>query len=426
MALARFSDALVDVCLCPECEGPDLPASSSLATGSQDGNFLCLSQVSIVIFGLIWQLSWLDVDEKLRPSPHTLRDRLVLALGTSAYNIRSMSNKNRMRDALGLFSGDRKAELIGTFSAFSRQGICVYLPFLEHPNTDVVGQLRIRVVPGQIEWRENIFTSITENDNHWLRCHPSDPALERLDGERTMGIIKTLGADASLQIVVEETLTSATICATLAVIPEGKSQVHWDYLYRPRLGDEVRVQSTSDCMLSGPDFLYQNIHYHLEGRNCGNAHPSTQVPPLWNVTDPTAPWSGGCTIMDLPWWTHDPGVGRGLRKPLQRDEWILAMFNTKQGTMRVLRCSFGLLYSILARSICDPNGESSTSLHQAGDCLVCRKAGNKWETMQLQSLVIDSMVDGRLEHLELQPSVDRIGLGSPPETETKWKERLKK
>ena len=421
LAGARFSDALVDVCLCPQCEVPDSSASSSLATGSQDRNFLCLSRVSVAIFGLIWQLSWFDIDEKLRPSPHTLRDRLVLALETPAYKIRYMANKNLMRDALALFSGLYQAEWIGTHSAYSRQGICVYLSSLEHPNTDVLGQLRIRVVPGQIEWREKIFAAITENDNHWMRCYPSDPSLERIDGERTMGIIKTLGADASLQIVVEEMLTSATICATLAVIPEGKSQVHWNYLYRPCLGDEVHVEPTSACMLSGPEYLYQSIHHHLEGRNCGNAHSSTKAPPLWNETNSTAPWSGSCTIMNLPWWTHDPEVSGGLRSPLKRDEWILVIVNTEQGTMRVLRCPFGLLYSILARSICDPHRESDTSLHQANDCLVCKKAGNEWETMQLQSLVIDSMVDGRWEHLELQPSLDRIGLGRPPKSENKDK-----
>ena len=87
--------------------------------------------------------------------------------------------------------------------------------------------------------------------------------------------------------------------------------------------------------------------------------------------------------MDLPWWTHDPEVNGGLRSPIQRDEWILAIVNKGQGTMRVFRCPFGLLYSILARSVCGPVGDSDTSLHQAGDCLVCKKAGNEWETMQL-------------------------------------------
>ena len=420
LALARFADALVDVCLCPQCEVPDSPASSSFATGSQDSNFLCLSRVSIVIFGLIWQLSWLDVDETLRPSPHTLRDRLALAFQTSAYKIRNVANNNSMQDALVLFSGWYKAERIDNHSAFSRQGICVYLPSLEHPNADVVGQLRIRVVAGQIEWREKIFAVIAEDSNYWLRCPPSDPNREGIDGERTMGLIKTLGADASLHIVVDETLTSATIRATLAVIPEGKSQVHWNYLYRPCLGDEVHVQPTSTCMLSGPEWLRAIIYHYLEGRNCGNAHSPAEVPPLWNETRPTAPWSGSCTIMDLPWWTHDPEVSGRLRSPLQRDEWILAI-ETDPGTMRVFRCPFGLLYSILARSICGT--ESSTSLHQAGDCLVCKKAGNEWETMQLQNLVIDSMVDGQWEHLELQPSLDRIGLHRPPDLEKKGKGR---
>lgn len=43
-----------------------------------------------------------------------------------------------------------------------------------------------------------------------------------------MGNIKLLGASPSLQIVAEETLTSATVSATLAVIAEGKSTIFTD------------------------------------------------------------------------------------------------------------------------------------------------------------------------------------------------------
>ena len=412
LAQARFSDALVDVCMCPECEVLDSPTSSASPTGSQDKNFLCLSRVSIVIFGLIWQLSWLDVDETLRPSPHTLRDRVALAFPTSAYDIRSIVREDLMKNTLALFSGRYKVEQTHNHSAFSRQGICVYLPSLEHPNADVLGQLRYRVVAGQIEWREKIFAAIVEDSNYWLHRNPSAIDREGINAERTMVLIKTLGAGASLHIIVDETLTSATIRATLAVIPEGKSQVHWNYLYRPCLGDEVHVQPTSNCQLSGPEWLRSCIRQCLEGRNCGNAHSPAEIPPLWNQTRPTAPWSGSCTIMDLPWWTHNPEVSGRLRSPLQRNEWILAI-SSDPVTMRVFRCPFGLLYSILARSIC---GSDLISLHQAGDCLVCRKAGYGWEIMQLQNLVIDSMVDGQWEHLEIQPSLDRIGLHRPSES----------
>ena len=77
----------------------------------------------------------------------------------------------------------------------------------------------------------------------------------------------------------------------------------------------------------------------------------------------------------------------------------------------------------MARSVCGPLDECSSSLNHASDCLVCKKNGNQWETMQLRSLIIDSMVDGQWEHLELQPSLDRIGVGRAPESENLGKER---
>lgn len=82
----------------------------------------------------------------------------------------------------------------------------------------------------------------------------------------------------------------------------------------------------------------------------------------------------------------------------------------EQGTARVVRGHFSLLYCIMSRSVAnDDGGDVSTSLCQASDCLVCERKGSSWEMRQLRKLTIDSMIDGRWEHLEFQPSLDRIG-----------------
>lgn len=251
LVAAKYSDALVDSCLCPQCLFSNSGLSPSKKAEKTD--YLCLSKVSVAIFGLLWLISCLDIDDRLRPSSHALRDRCHVL--TSVREIREMRLSVMMRDVGFLFSGC-ETDLRLDVSARSTQGVCVYLPSLEHPSTDAMGQLRLRVVPGHIEWRGKIFGDINENDNPFLRCKARDPSLERPDGDRTTSVLTTLGARPSLQIMMEETLVAASLKAMLVVIPEGKSPVHWNYLYRPHLAGETQAQPQSSCMLWGlTDFV---------------------------------------------------------------------------------------------------------------------------------------------------------------------------
>lgn len=399
----RFSDALVDACSCRQCKISDVGPSPSEI---KETDHLCLSQISIAIFGLIWQISWLDIDDTLRPTSHAVRERYSVLL--SAKEIRNMSNCPSMRDVVFLFSGHTNNHYMDA-SACSHEGVCVYHPSLEYPSTDVMSQLRLRVVSGQIEWGGKLFGSITENMNPWLRSKDTDPSLDRPDGDRTTDVMNTLGANPSVQIVIEETLATTDLSATFAVIPEGKSQVHWNYLYRPCLQSEAQVQPRGSCMLYGPWGLQTLIRSQLDGIDCRNTHKSTETDPLWSQTGSIArPWSGGCTFVDLPWWTLDPGAPRGLWTTPKPDEWVLAISNTEAGTLRLIRGTFSLLYCILARAVANEYGGTFSSLlRQAGDCLMCER-GLPWENSQLQSLIIDCTINGRWQQLKFQPSLDRL------------------
>ena len=404
VAEKRFSDALVDVCLCCQCMISQLGPSPRETAEKTD--YQCLSKISIAIFGLIWRISWLDIDDTLRPVSHAVRSECYVL--TQLHQIRRVGSSCWMEEVIFLFSG-HKPDYEMDVSAWSTQGVCVYLPSLEHPSTDVMGQFRLRVVPGQIEWNEKIFDRITETQNPWLRSYPSDPSLERPDGDRTTGVMTTLGANPSVQIAIEETLAAAIISATFVVVPEGKSQVHWNYLFRPCLESEAQVQPRNSCMLYGPLGLQQVICIHLDQKGCRNTHKTTETNPLWGQTGlVTRTWSGRCSVLDLPWWTIDPGARGGLRNTPQPNEWILLMRNTELGTLRVLRGCFSLLYCILARALCNDYG-SGSMLCQAGDCLVCDGKGLRSKTSQLQRVIIDSTVDGHWQQLEFQPSLDRIG-----------------
>ena len=93
------------------------------------------------------------IDHELRLSPHTLRERIRLALGISAGKIQRVEGTEPMKDAIHVFPAWDQAEPLSEYLALADQGICAYLPSLERPNLDVVGRLRVRVVPGQIEWQ---------------------------------------------------------------------------------------------------------------------------------------------------------------------------------------------------------------------------------------------------------------------------------
>ena len=397
LILSGFSTALIDACSCSDCN-----ENQSSQPGAPILNYLCLSKIAITIFEFIWCLSWLDIDDAIRPSSTGL-----MTLYSKA------ENPNRIRSKyLDIHGLSRAIVLLTGFepqnpplvSAMAVHGICVYFISFEHPNVGVEGQYRVRIVPGQIERHEKFYDHISESPNAWW----SQDVDRKVEVNETTMAIATLGARPQLQIAIEETFYPVSLISKFVVIPETSTQIHGSFLYRPYLDREVQVQYQESCFLCGPCQLSLWMRAALDHVSCQKTHQSTVTIPIWAMDSPVEPWSGRCSITDLPWWTDDPGLeGRPSSIP-QPNEWIVAVRDGFD-TLRVFRGSPTLLYCILDRL---GTVDKHTFLLQSGDCLVCMVLERAFGAeRQLQKLhILSPTAGGKLQQHEFQLRSDRMSV----------------
>lgn len=274
-------------------------------------------------------------------------------------------------------------------SAVTVRGLCVYLSSLEHPNIGVEGQFRLRVVPGQIERHEKYYDHISETRNPWFFSRIGKKG--KVDVNQTTSVIATLGARPLLQLAIEETLDDKSLSTKLLVTPEKNAQIHWNFLYGPFLDREAPIQYQQTCFLAGPAQLSRRIENALNVMQCEKTHRSTVTSPVWTIEGAVEPWSGRCSVIDLPWWTDDPGMNKRLPSIPEPNEWIVAVRDGFD-SLRVFRGSPALRYCIFVSLRTE--GEHPFLL-LAGDCLVCmaleRFSGAERE---LQNLSILSHIGG--------------------------------
>lgn len=385
-----FSTALIDACSCDHCIVIDknLPSQVSLVIPGP----LCLSKTAIAIFEFIWNLSWLDIDDTIRPSSTGL-------MNLYSKNLFQISSANRIRDEplnLQLQPFGKVIELLTGFdefearihrspSAVAAHGLCVYRPSLEHPSLCVEGQLRLRVVPGQIERNGKPYNQVDENDSSNYR-----------DLSETAQLIHMLGANPLLQLTVEETFSATALNVRLVVFPETESQVHGNR----------KVQSSSlVTFVAGPAKQFSNIRKCLETRNYQKTHKSIETSPVWAANSSIKPWSGRCSIMELPWWTHDPGVHGQLPSVLRPNEWIIvANDSTNRDKMKIFCGSFALLYSILPNLL---RHSEQPRLLQSGDCMICRLPVDARRAAVWQEISVHFSAAGQVQTLKFRVCRDR-------------------
>lgn len=398
LILSGFSTALIDACSCNDCN-----KSPSSQSGAPILRYLCLSKIAITVFEFIWCLSWLDIDDSIRPSSTGL-----MSLYSDAEKPSEIRSK--YLDAQGLSLAVMvltgfESGLVQRCSAVAVHGLCVYLASLEHPNIGVEGQYRLRIVPGQIERHEKFYDCITETCNPWLS---RSRKKREVDFNETTSAMAILGGRPQLQIAVEEPFDPISLIIKLAVVPETKTKIHWNFLYRPFLDREVQLQYQESCFLCGPAQLASWMRGALDHGPCQKTHQSTVTNPIWAMHGPVEPWSGHCSLMDLPWWTDDPGIDGRLPSNPQPNEWIVAVRDGFD-TLRVFCGSPTLLYCILDRLCTD---DETAFLLQSGDCLVCMVLEIVFGAeRQLQRLfVISPVIGGKVQRLEFQLRADRMSI----------------
>lgn len=400
LILSGFSTALIDACSCNDCNKS--PSSQSDAPILR---YLCLSKIATTVFEFIWCLSWLDIDDTIRPSSTGLMSLYANDEKPTEFRSLQCLDIQGFSRAVMVLTGFESGLVEQSSSAVVVHGLCVYRASLEHPNIGVEGQYRLRIVPGQIERHEKLYSCITETRNPWI-FRPREK--KEVDLNETISTMAILGARPQLQIAVEETFDPISLTIKLAVVPETKTRIHWNFLYRPFLDREVQLQYQESCFLCGPVQLASWMRGALNHGPCKKTHQSTVKNPIWAMHGPVEPWSGYCSLMDLPWWTEDPGIDGRLPSNLQPNEWIVAVRDGFD-TLRVVRGSPTLLYCILDRL--GTNSEMAFLL-QSGDCLVCILS-EKLFTMKIQLerlFVISPVIGGKVQRLEFQPRSDRMSI----------------
>lgn len=344
----------------------------------------------------------------IRPSSNGLMR--IYSKNESLDYVRSnpLNNQAFWHTVMLLTGFDAGSTLIQQYSAVTVHGLCVYLSSLEHPNIGVEGRFRLRVVPGQIERHEKYYDYISEKPNPWFSSRMEGP--RKIDVNEMTSVIATLGARPLLQLAIEETLHDKVLNTKLLVIPEKNAQIHWNFLYRPFLDREAQIQYQESCFLSGPAQLSKRMRAALCGIQCKKTHRSTVTNPVWTIEGAVEPWSGRCSVIDLPWWTDDPGMDKRLPSIPQPDEWIVSVLDlSKNITLRVFCGSPTLLYCILDRLGTDSS--PPTFLLKADDCLVCKYLEVKMfgTRSDVQNLCIMSPIGGgEVQKLDFQLRSDRI------------------
>lgn len=320
----------------------------------------CLSKTAIAVYDFISYLSWLDIDDTIRPSSNGLRSLYYFDNHSIGIIEDKCSNGKSFEQVIRVLTGLRTTEN-ENLSAVARHGLCIYRPYLEDPNKGVEGHLRLRVVPGQIERNGRIYDQIDDADKGKNTRRHSWSLKNRLE-EAITQTIAHVGTHPRLQIAVEETINASTLRTSFVIFRETiffqtqRGSLHgpeWDYL--------IQAQGS---YLSVPGLSCSLVRKSLELNRCQNSHSSTATNPPTNGAS-VKPWSGRCSFVDLPWWTKYTNA----QLPsiiLQSNHLALALCDADEN-MQLIVGPFPLLYCL----VCVFGTRGRAFLVKPDDCLVC-------------------------------------------------------
>jgi hypothetical protein len=381
-----YSTALVGACSCCNCQVEDdvTPREGIPVPAVQ-----CLSKIAIAIYEYISILSFLDIDDTIRPSSKGLiRFSFHEHIMGNPFHITSAgwTCQRQLASVLNLLTGWYPVMSQST-SAVASYGVCVYRPSLEDPSIGVEAQLRIRVVPGQIERNDKIYHQL--NDGFFDESPKTIAPISWLTD-----MIEMLGARPRLQVTVEETLDAYSLNTNLVVFPETDTAVRWGFVIEWP-GDRDPKSIGKSCSFGALSYFFTRLWNSLSRNQCLNVHAN----PAWYTNEFAQPWSGRCSMRDLPWWTDDPTAKRKELPILQSNEWAVVFYDADSHSLNISLCSVPLLYCILIKAA---RMEIPTFLFKPDDCLVCMFI-EQFRTIrsQLDTIFIHFIKDGQIQKIEL-------------------------
>lgn len=379
LIMGRYSLALLHKCSCRDCQ-----VHSPQQVDASLQPHQCLSRIAISIIEFIKSLSWLDIDDTIRPSSHGL---VSLCFEEHIFNRNLMYKQGQtFRFLIQILTGFRVRGYEET-SAASVHGLCIYRSCLMNPNGEVEGQLRMRVVPGQIERNGKIYGYVKDGTDPWLRKNAMDFGENQTSPDTLiMSGINILGAYPPLQIAIEETFDVTSLNAKFIVLPQTRTQIPRDLTS----ANYVRQGQHQEFSFVGrPAEMCRRLMSSLHHHDCQNTHSLYTKNPSWNPNQVVKPWSGCFSLADLPWWTVDPCNNQ--QKPIipQSDQWVLSFSNAQMilGSPSFLFCMSATLNKTYPKP----------SLFKSHDCLLCLQillyCGQKFS--------VHSLTEGRVQKLEL-------------------------
>ncbi len=386
-----YSAALVGACSCCNCQVEDDVTSRE---GIPVPAVQCLSKIAIAIYEFISILSFLDIDDTIRPSSKGLIRFSFHVMGNS-FHITSASwtYQRQLASVLNLLTGWYPVMSKST-SAVASYGVCVYRPSLEHPNIGVEAQLRIRVVPGQIERNDKIYYQLDDGNVTWTQTI-ADPI------PRLSAMIERLGARPRLRVTVEEILDAYSLNTNLVVFPETNTAVRGAFVFGSP-GDRDPRSIGESYSFGAPSYVFTMLWNSLSRNPCLNVHAK----PARDTNEFAQPWSGRCSMRDLRWWTGDPTAERKQLPTLQSNEWAVACYDDDPHCLHISLCSVPLLYCILIEAW---RMEIPTFLFKPDNCLVCMFIGQiRTVGSQLDTIFIHFIKDGQIQKIELSIRADVV------------------
>lgn len=118
-----YSTSLIDACTCNDCNDPPHNTYPLLDRAMQ-----CLSKTAIAVYDFISYLSWLDIDDTIRPSSNGLRSLYCFDNHSIGIIEDKCSNGKSFEQVIRVLTGLRTTEN-ENLSAVARHGLCIYRPY---------------------------------------------------------------------------------------------------------------------------------------------------------------------------------------------------------------------------------------------------------------------------------------------------------
>ena len=354
---------LWDFCNCDLCKPNRLNEPAHVPPG-QVSHEICLHHLGLTLIALIWLLARINVDETLQPAPTGLLMLYDYVEDHGFENLNRNLCKNISWDVdlnttyqrtFELFTGlpsQKAVYKLGATSAICRGGICICFSTLENPLYDPLKQIRLRVIPGRVSFRDRLYTEIVDMEE----SEPPDsvPSVMRL--------IAAHGTRRVSMFMVRETFDASQLEAWIALRSGKSSSAFNTYLdhhgvERPRsLPSELGLQIRK---------VYGNLHRTIYHGTCefNRGRARSQGLPRPDLTT----WERPCPSLALV--LESPAPPKRSYDYPEAGEWVVV---TRENgipapTIRLFRGDFTLLYSIIGLS----EGSAAAYLSLFDGCIRC-------------------------------------------------------